>query len=483
MAACHKILGGGGEAGQRVQAALEAARVGREAHQSAVESAAQNAGIEVDAFSQSALEAGRDPVSALEEETARRQRVFSNAAAFGMDIQVELKVRGFAAIEAATKQWQHAVSTAQELSINVDAVTAAARSTGKDSLKALKEETAKARTVRSYAAAIGCSHERFEWFLMTARRKDSGAGHTTVWKKLVRTAARVEVFKILPFKAPNRARPGFRVPAISGEWCRELLQQLSAHKFAHRTLREVLDASPGSDEERDTAEDLYHRRQIQVEYKKQKQERKSAFSSEPTQEEAKQEVMARYITGLAERVHQACAQVQSLDGLTARMVEEDRLRRVNHTLEKTLRRETPLGISSPSSIAFSDESFSRVAERTSNTSVKDFIATTYLEGLGSDDYFRAQAEEIHLGPRIEEKEESGLRRDEAEAAAREEYEAEVQRDIERVFRETESRSVEEVLRHRRDVVAGVGQDYNRGRTGEYPRKQTDEFEDWSWVTW
>ena len=66
LAACHKILGGGGESGERVQASLEAARAERQAQQSAVESAAQQVAIDVDAFSQDARENGRDPVAALE---------------------------------------------------------------------------------------------------------------------------------------------------------------------------------------------------------------------------------------------------------------------------------------------------------------------------------------------------------------------------------------------------------------------------------
>ena len=112
LAACHKILGGGGESGERVQASLEGARAERQAQQSAVESAAQNVAIDVNAFSQSALGDGRDPVSALEEATAPRRKVLEEAQAAGVDFQKvfaeaeeKQKDSGFAAIEAVTNEF------------------------------------------------------------------------------------------------------------------------------------------------------------------------------------------------------------------------------------------------------------------------------------------------------------------------------------------------------------------------------------------
>ena len=111
LAACHKILGSGGESGERVQASLEGARAERQAQQSAVESAAQKVAIDVDAFSQSALGDGRDPVSALEEATAPRRKVLKEAKAAGVDFQKvfaeaeeKQKDSGFAAIEAVTNE-------------------------------------------------------------------------------------------------------------------------------------------------------------------------------------------------------------------------------------------------------------------------------------------------------------------------------------------------------------------------------------------
>ena len=474
LAACHKILGGGGESGKRVQASLEAAGAERKAQQSAVESAAQNVVIDVGAFARSALGDGRDPVSVLEEETARRHQVLSNAAAFGVDIQAEFEAGGFAAIEAATEQWQEAISTAKDLGIQVDAVTAAARSTGKDPLEALKKETAWAETVRSYAEAIGFPRSKFEAVFAEGETRRLNSGYTAVWEECVRTTARKEVRKVLPFEGPDRARPGALVPAISDAWSRELLREIQEDAFAQDILREVLAESAGSDEERATAGGFYHKRQVQVEHEK-------WFSSKPTEEEARQVVLARFIPVLAERVRQACAQVQDLDGLTARMVEEDRARRVKGALKKTLPQETPPGYGSPS-IAVSDQRFSRIAERTSNASVQELISTTYLEGLSSNDYGRAQAEEIHLRRRIREKEESGLRRDQAAATAHEEYAIEVQHQIERIFREIESRSAEEILRERarRDGMPAARPGYGVDRTDEHGRKHTDRSEGWSW---
>ena len=466
LAACHKILGGGGESGERVQASLEAARAERQAQQSAVESAAQQVGIDVDAFSQDARENGRDPVAALE--------LLSNAAAVGVDVEGEFEVGGFLAIVSATEQRQRAISAAQHLRIDVDAVYAAARSKGEDPHAALKKETAWARTVRSYAAAIGFSRRSFE-AVFAAGTRQSGSGYTAVWEECVRTTAREEVRKVLPFEAPNRARPGDRKLAVSGEPAEILLRLVEGDdEFAQDILREVMAEAAGSDEERATAEDFYHLRQTRIEHKKQKREQ-GWLSSEPTQEEAKQAVLDRFIPTLAGRVRQACAQVQDLEGWTARIVEEDRVRRVKGALEKTLSQETPYGYGSRS-IAVSDERFSRIAERTRNASVQEFISTTYLEGLSRDDHGRAQAEEKHLSSRIREKEESGLRRDQAEAAAREEYAAEVQHHIERIFRETESRSVEEILRERerRDSMPDARLGYGVDRTDEHGQKRTEE---------
>ena len=85
LKACHKVLGGHGEAGERVQASLATAGAVRQTYQRAAESAAEEVAIDVNAFYKAAA-SGRDQVAVLEQETARRQQVLAIAAG-GMDRQ------------------------------------------------------------------------------------------------------------------------------------------------------------------------------------------------------------------------------------------------------------------------------------------------------------------------------------------------------------------------------------------------------------
>ena len=252
---------------------------------------------------------------------------------------------------------------------------------------------------------------------------------------------------MLPFEAPDRARPGALVVAVSGEPSRGLLQQIADDEFVHGILREVLAESAGSAEERKRAEDFYHQRQTQIEHKKLERERGGWLSSKPTQEDAKQVVLARFVPTLAERVRKAC-DVYDLESLKARVVEEDRERRVVDALASALPRAASYPGSSTQVMAVSDERLDGSVARTSNVFIKEFIASKFLEGYSAAADGRAQAEGAHLGPRIREKEASGLRRDQAEGAVNEEYEVELLRGIEAVCREVQPRSAAEVWRER-----------------------------------
>ena len=411
LKACHKVLGGHGEAGERVQASLETAGAARQTHQRAAESAAAEVVIDVKAFCEAARADGRDQVAALEEETARRQQVLAAAEAVGVDYKAEY-------------------ATAEEK----------AAGSGFD---AIAEETERCQEVISYAEVIGFPIQRLDAIWGDAEAKRAGSGYTVVRVECVRTKAREEVLKVLPFEAPDRAHPGARVVAVSSEPSRDLLREVEDDEFVHGILSEVLAESAGSAEQRQQAEDFYHQRQTEIEHKKLKKERSGWFSSTPTKEEAKQSVLERFVPSLAARVRKACA-VHDLDSLRVRAVEEDRVRRVVEALATALSREEPYPGSSSQVMAVSDERLNRIVARTGNTFIKDVIATEFLEGLSLDAYGRGQAEGAHLGPRIREKEASGMRREQAEAAVHEDYEVELLRRIEAVCREVQPRPAAEV---------------------------------------
>ena len=262
---------------------------------------------------------------------------------------------------------------------------------------------------------------------------------------------------MLPFEAHDRAHPGAGVVAVSSEPARDLLREVEDDEFVHGILSEVLAESAGSAEQRQQAEDFYHQRQTEIEYKKLKKERSGWFSSTPTKEEAKQSVLERFVPPLAARVRKACA-VHDLDSLRVRAVEEDRVRRVVEALATALSREEPYPGSS-SQVMVSDERLNRIVARTGNTFIKDVIATEFLEGLSLDAYGRGQAEGAHLGPRIREKEASGMRREQAEAAVHEDYEVELLRRIEAVCREVQPRPAAEVWRERARAKAASAPPY------------------------
>ena len=82
-----------------------------------------------------------------------------------------------------------------------------------------------------YARATGFPMVKFDDITATGKRR--GSGYAAVWEECVRTKAREEVRKVLPFEAPDRARPGALVVAVSGGPSRDLLQQVADDAFAH----------------------------------------------------------------------------------------------------------------------------------------------------------------------------------------------------------------------------------------------------------
>ena len=333
-----------------------------------------------------------------------------------------------------------AESIAPSLGVDPNAVYAGAGPQGENRLVALE--------ATCYVRATGFPMAKFDAIYFTAEAKRRGSGYATVWEECVRTKAREAVRKVLPFEAPDRALPGALVVAVSGGPSRDLLQQVADDAFAHGILNEELAASAGSAEQRAQAEDFYHRRRTGLEHEKLQRERSGWFSSTPTREEAKQAVLERFVPELATRVRKAC-DVRDLDSLMVRTVEEDRARRAGDALPSALPQGKPYPGSSSQVAAVSDERFNGMESRSGNAVIKEFIATRFLEGHSADAYGRSRAEEDYLGPRIRKKEEqSGLRREQAEAAVHEEYELELLRRMEAICRGVQQRSAVEVWRER-----------------------------------
>ena len=331
---------------------------------------------------------------------------------------------------------QAAESIAPSLGVDPNALYAVEGLQGEDRLVALE--------TTCYARAIGFPITEFDTIYVEADAKRRGSGYTAVWEECVRRKAREEVQKALPFEASDRARPGALVVAVSDGPSRELQQQVADDEFVHGIVSEELAASAGSAAQRAQAEDFYHQRRIDLEHEKLQRERSGWFSSEPTREEAKQAVLERFVPELATRVRKAC-DVRDLDSLMARTVEEDRARRAGDALASALPQGKPHPGSSSQVAAVSDERFNGMVSRSGNAVIKEFIATRFLEGHSADAYGRSQAEEDSLGPRIRRKEEqSGLRREQAEAAVHEEYELELLQRMEAVCREVQQRSAAEV---------------------------------------
>ena len=357
-------------------------------------------------------------------------------------VAAALKLLGLRRRQAARLARRKTVeSIAPVLGVDANAIYAGAGPRGEDRLVALE--------TTCYARAIGFPIARFHTIYITAEGRRRGSGYPAVWEECVRTKAREEVRKVLPFEAPDRARPGARMVAVAGKPSRDLLRQVADDEFVHGIVREVLAESAGGAEQREQAEDIYHRRRTELEHKQLERERSGWFSSKPTREEAKQAVLERFVPVLAARVRKAC-DVRDLAGLMARTVEDDRVRRAADALASALPQRKPHPGSSSRVAAVSDERFNGIVSRTGDAVLKEVIATRFLEGHGADAAGRSRAEEEYLGPRIRKKmEQSGLREEPAAATVREEYELELLRRMEAVCREVQQRSAAEVWRRER----------------------------------
>ena len=421
LTACHKVLGGRGDSGKRVQASLEVVGEARRTHQHSVESAAQRVAIDVEAFTEEARSSGRDAAAALEKETARRGQVLTAAGNFGVDVGAVLDAAeaqaagsGFPAIKAELARWDEVVCCAEDLGIprrRVDTVRAAA----------------------------------------DARRP--GSGYDAVVRACVGAKAREEVRKVLPVR---KVFPGGAdVLAVSTAMSKDLLDALADDKLAHTILRAVVatPAAGGEEEEREEAETVYHRPATARALKQLQQERRW-FSSQPTAADARQAVLARFVPELAERVRTACDQVRDLDRLRARTVDEDRVRRVVDDLQK---RALPLVASDGGGerhLAVSDKRLERIAARAGDQIVAG-ISDAFRERHSYTAALRAKAEETYL-------KQSGT--------SIEEYEAKLLRIIKAVCRSVPPRAAADLWRDRAQARSAVREPHERParRTGPVP---------------
>ena len=308
LAACHKILGGRGETGARVQAAFEAADAKRQSRQLEAHEEARTVAIDPNAFSEEARANGRDEVAAIMEETARRRQVISDAAATDIDVQAVFRAAearengsGFSAIEAAVERHRKAVAAAQRLVVDVDAVCATARSKNEDPVEALQHETARRTRVRLFADFIGLSYREFDDIFRAAEQQRRGSGYTAIEDECIRRLASELVKEELPFAYSGPVHSGTWALAVFGRAETDLLRRVQDDGFVHGRLTEVMAASPGSAEERQGAERSYHHPEIERELQRLEAQR-GRFSSKPTEEDALQVVLKRFIPELADRV-------------------------------------------------------------------------------------------------------------------------------------------------------------------------------------
>ena len=451
-AACHKILGGRGDTGARVQASLEAADVERQSYQRTAYEAARTVAIDLNASSEEARADGRDEVAAIAEETARRRQVFSVAVANDITVRTVFDAHeaqaagsGIPAIEAAIQRRQEAVAAARRLGVDVDAVCTAARSKCEDPVEALQEETARRTKVLLFSDFIGLSDDEFEDIFRAAEEQRRDSGYTAIRNECIRRQAHELVRKELPFGHSRPAQQGTWALAVSAEPRRDLLRGVQ-DAFVHSTLTDVLAASPGSAEERQGAEYCYHRPEIELELQKLEAQR-GWLSSKPTEEDALQAVLAQFIPELADRVRAACDGGGDLDRLVARVVEDDWVRRVVEALPPALPREWPdPGVGSWSTAA-SDERLTHVAATTDDHRLKKVIVA-YQARHDYNPGDRQRAEDVLLERRRREEEESGKTRRQAEAAASRAHDAELLRILQELCRQVQSRDFAEICRER-----------------------------------
>ena len=143
---------------------------------------------------------------------------------------------------------------------------------------------------------------------------------------------------------------GADVLAVSTAMSKDLLDALADDKLAHTILRAVL-ASPaaGGADEREEAESLHHR-PATLRALKQLQQDRRWYSPQPTEADARQAVLARFVPELAKRVRTACDQVRDLD----------RVRRVVDDLQKRALPLVASDVSGERYLAVSDKRLERI---------------------------------------------------------------------------------------------------------------------------
>ena len=451
LAACHKILGGRGETGARVQAAFEAADAKRQSRQLEAHEEARTVAIDPNAFSEEARASGRDEVAAIMEETARRRQVISDAVATDIDVQAVFRAAearengsGFSAIEAAVERHRKAVAAAQRLDVDVDAVCATARSKNEDPVEALQHETARRTRVRFFADFIGLSYREFDDIFRAAEQQRRGSGYTAIEDECIRRLASELVKEELPFAYSGPVHSGTWALAVFGRAETDLLRRVQDDGFVHGRLTEVMAASPGSAEERQGAERSYHHPEIERELQRLEAQR-GRFSSKPTEEDALQVVLKRFIPELADRVRAACAGIADLDRSVAHIVEADWVRRVVEQLPGALPSARPVPGGSSSTAACMG--LNGIAAATDDDRLKKVIVA-YQTQHDYDAGDRQLAENVLLERGRREEEASGQTRANAEATANRAHETELLRILQEVCRQVQSREFGEICRER-----------------------------------
>ena len=451
LAACHKILGGRGETGARVQAAFEAADAKRQSRQLEAHEEARTVAIDPNAFSEEARANGRDEVAAIMEETARRRQVISDAAATDIDVQAVFRAAearengsGFSAIEAAVERHRKAVAAAQRLVVDVDAVCATARSKNEDPVEALQHETARRTRVRLFADFIGLSYREFDDIFRAAEQQRRGSGYTAIEDECIRRLASELVKEELPFAYSGPVHSGTWALAVFGRAETDLLRRVQDDGFVHGRLTEVMAASPGSAEERQGAERSYHHPEIERELQRLEAQR-GRFSSKPTEEDALQVVLKRFIPELADRVRAACAGIADLDRSVAHIVDADWVRRVVEQLPGALPSARPVPGGSSSTAACMG--LNGIAAATDDDRLKKVIVA-YQTQHDYDAGYRQHAENVLLERGRREEEASEQTRANAEATANRAHETELLRILQEVCRQVQSREFGEICRER-----------------------------------
>ena len=480
LAACHGVLRGRGETGARVQASLKTAKAARQSCLRRVHDEALTVDIDPNAHTEEARVDGKDPVAAIMVETERRRQVMSDATANHIDVDgfvraTEAHEAGawFPAVEAALERFRTAAEAAPWLDLDVQAFCAAARSRGEDSVQALEQETASRTRVRLLAGFVGLSSRECRDIYRTAEEQRRDSGYTAVAHECIRMQARELVRNELPFGYSHAASQGAWVLAVFDEAAADLLREVQDDNFLHSRLSEVLASSPGSTEERQGAERLYHRPEIKRGLKRLEAERRW-LSATPTEEDALKTVLEHFVPELADRVRAACDGVADLDRLVARLVEDDWVRRVVTELPRALPREHLEHGSGSGSTAASDQRLSRIAAAMDDPRAQK-IVVAYQSQNDFNAPDRQRAETHLLARRRREGEEPGQTQGQAEATASTAHDAELLRILQDVCCRVQLRELEQVCRDRdrRATYTGPGLAHHYGAQKRDPRDHPD----------